>query len=469
MARPAVVILAAGQSTRIKSKHSKVLHDLAGRPVVSYPIAVAKAMGVRRVIVVRGPGQNDLAAYLEAGEIEGAIQRQPKGTANAVQAAERALAGFQGLVLILCGDVPLIRAEVLDDFVAAMERDRACLGVVTICLSNPTGYGRIVRDLDGRAVRIVEEREATDEERRIEEVNSGIICADRRWLFATLSRVDNDNAKGEFYLTDLLHAAVREGKTVVTFCAPSAGDFLGINTRIELAEAARVLRSRINHQHMLSGVGIQDELHTCIDAGVTIGQDTTIMPYAFLLGTTRVGSDCIIENGVVLRNAVVGDGVHIKAYSVIEESSVANEAIVGPFARIRPESSIGRGARVGNFVELKKCDLRDGAKANHLSYLGDAVVGEQANIGCGTITCNYDGREKHRTIVGKGAFVGSDVQFVAPVRIGSGAIIGAGSTITRDVPADALALTRVEQKNIEGWAKRRWAKKPAKRGDKRRK
>lgn len=455
MAKVAAVILAAGQSTRLKSKRSKVLHSLAGRPVVSYPMAAAKAAGVKELFVVRGPTQEDLKAYLKECGVCEVVQKEPRGTANAVQVVQGALSSFSGYVLVLCGDAPLVRAEMLREFIRAVEAKKAKIGVVTMKLLDPKGYGRIVRDLDGQMVRIVEERDAQGDERSINEVNSGIVCAERPWLFSALKDVKSDNAKSEFYLTDLVRAAVAEGQQTLAFLADPPEDFLGINTRVELAEAARLMRYRINRQHMLAGVGILDDLHTCVDADVKIGQDTTIMPFTFLLGKTKIGSDCIIENGVVLRDAVVGDGVHIKAYSVIEDSSLANDAIIGPFARIRPSSRVGRGARVGNFVELKKCNLKAKAKANHLTYLGDATVGEAANIGCGTITCNYDGRAKHRTIIGDGAFVGSDVQFIAPVKIGSGCVIGAGSTITKDVPADALSLSRPEQKVVKGWAKRR--------------
>lgn len=467
MARVAAVILAAGKSTRFKSTRSKVLHSLAGRPVVAYVIDAVRAAGARELFVVRGPAQHDLRDYLKGEGIREVVQRRAQGTANAVASAERALSSFDGSVLILCGDVPLVRAETLREFIAAMEAKRATMGMVTMTLADSSGYGRIVRDLEGRMIRVVEHRDASGEERRIGEVNSGIICAERAWLFRTLKRVGSDNAKGEFYLTDLVSAAVKEGRTAVAHRASPPEDFLGINTRVEMAEADRLMRQRICRRLMLSGVGIQDDLHTCVDAGVQVGPDTRVEPFSFLLGRTRVGRDCIVENGVVLRDAVVGDGVHIKSHSVIEGSRIADGATVGPFARLRPLSRVGRGARVGNFVELKKCDLREGAKANHLTYLGDATVGARANIGCGTITCNYNGHEKHRTVIGEGAFVGSDVQFVAPVRIGPGSIIGAGSTITKDVPPQALALSRADQRIVAGWAARR-RKGPGKKGSKRR-
>lgn len=455
MPRVAALILAAGQSIRMKSKRSKVMHPLAGRPVVSYSIAAAQGCGADRVMVARGPDQEDLKLYLKGQGIRDVVQEEALGTANAVQAAGRALSSFSGYVLVLCGDAPLVRPETLKEFVAKMALDEAVLGVVTMTLPDPAGYGRVVRDLDDEVIRIVEERDATGEERRTGEVNSGIICADRAWLFRTLRKIGRENVKGEFYLTDLVGIAVKEGAKVIGFVASPPEDFLGINTRVDLARAAELMRERINKRHMLGGVGILDHRHTHVDADVRIGEDTTVMPYSFLLGSTRVGSDCVIENGVVLKDAVVGDGVRVKSFSVVEESTVADGAVVGPFARIRPASKVGRGARVGNFVELKKCEMKEGAKANHLTYLGDAKVGAGANVGCGTITCNYDGFAKHRTVIGEGAFVGSGVQFVAPVRIGRGATIGAGSTITKDVPPDSLALSRAEQKIVRGWKPRR--------------
>jgi bifunctional UDP-N-acetylglucosamine pyrophosphorylase/glucosamine-1-phosphate N-acetyltransferase len=455
MARLAAVVLAAGKSTRMKSKRSKVLHPLAGRPVVSYPIEAARGAGARPVIVVRGPEQDDLGEYLKGQRLKVALQGKPLGTAHALQAAWRHLRNFSGYVLVLCGDAPLVRAEILSSFVKEISQRRATLGVITMTMATPGAYGRVVRDLDGHLIRVVEAKEAAEEELGIREVNSGIICAECSWLFKALKKIKSDNVKGEYYLTDLVGCAVRDGVEALAYRSDPPEEFLGINTRVDLARAAELMRERINKEHMLNGVGILDYRHTNVDADVRISKDATIMPYAFLLGETKVGADCIIENGVVLRDVVVGDGAHIKAYSVVEDSRVAPEATVGPFARIRPGSKVGRDAMVGNFVELKKCELKEGAKANHLTYLGDATVGARANIGCGTITCNYDGVRKYQTVIGEGAFIGSDTQFIAPVRVGKGATIGAGSTITRDVPADALALSRVDQKVVKGWTTRR--------------
>ncbi|MBT3182379.1 MAG: bifunctional UDP-N-acetylglucosamine diphosphorylase/glucosamine-1-phosphate N-acetyltransferase GlmU [Deltaproteobacteria bacterium] len=460
MSKLVTVILAAGQSTRMKSKRSKVLHNLAGQPVISYVVDIAKK-GVKseKVIVVVGPKQDDLRKYLKENHIAEAIQKQPLGTGNAVQASENKLKGFDGYVLVLCGDVPLLQAEVVSSFIKRVKSKNFTLGVLTMTPSDAGNYGRIVRDLDGEVIKIVEARDASEEELKIREVNSGILCFDAKWLFKSLKKLSNKNVKGEYYITDLVGIALKEGASVVAFNGEPAHDLLGINTRIDLARAYEIMRERINKKHMLGGVGLLDYRHINIDANVKIGADTSIMPYSFIRGDTRIGKDCIIENGVVIENAVIGDGVHIKAHSVIEDSKIADGAIVGPFSRVRPDSKVGKGARVGNFVELKKCDLKDGAKANHLSYLGDASIGSGVNIGCGTITCNYDGVSKYRTVIGDNVFVGSDTQFVAPVRIGKCATIGAGSTITKDVPADALALSRSDQKIIKNWSKKRKKKK----------
>ncbi len=462
MRRLAAVILAAGKSTRMKSKYPKVLHDLMGRPVISYVIAAARGCKADSIVGVIGPAQEKLRAYLEGAKIGVAVQQEALGTGHAVSQAEAVLKGFEGDVLMLCGDVPLVQAESLKAFVKAIRAKRAKVGVLTMCPPDPDAYGRILRDADGMIVRIVEARDATEDERRVREVNSGIICADASFLFRALKKIGNDNAKGEYYLTDIVSIALREGAAVIAHRCEPAADFLGINTRVDLARVSELMRERINRRHMLAGVGILDDRHTYIEDEVKIGEDTIVMPHVFLRGKTKIGQDCVLENGAVLTNMTVGDGVRIKAYSVLEESVIEKSAQVGPFSRMRPGSKLGEEARIGNFVELKKCVMKKGAKANHLTYLGDATIGEKANIGCGTITCNYDGFAKYPTTIGDGAFVGSDVQFVAPVKVGRGAVIGAGSTITNDVPADALSLTRAQQQTVPGWAAKRRAAKKAK-------
>lgn len=454
----AAIILAAGQSTRMKSDLTKVMHRIAGRPVVSYVVDVARAIGAKPICVVSSKGQPELNGYLKEQKIGVALQKKPLGTADAVMAAKPKLAKFSGYVVLLCGDIPLIQKDVIKKLIDSVRSKRSVLGVLTMQMRDPARYGRIVRDLDGHITRIVEAKDAEGDEARIREVNTGIFCVDKEWLFRALSKVEPKNAQGEYYLTDIVSIAIAEGREVASHVVPEAQDFLGINTRVELAHAAERMRERINQSHQLEGVGILDYRHTYIDADVTIGRDTEIAPHCFLHGNTKIGSHCIIENGVVLKDTIVGDRVHIKPYSVIEHSKVSSEAVVGPFSRVRPDSKIGKGARLGNFVEVKKADLKAGVKANHLSYLGDATIGEGTNVGCGTITCNYDGKSKYRTVIGAHTFIGSDTQFIAPVRVGKGATIGAGSTITENVPADALAVARAKQVNVKHWHKKRSSK-----------
>ena len=405
MGKLTALILAAGKSTRMKSAHSKVLSSLAGRPVLAYPIEAARDAGAAPIKVVVSPDQADIREYLKGVGVGHVVQREALGTAHAVMAAANALKNFAGDVLILCGDVPLVRAGALKDFVAAVRARKSTLGVLTMTPDDAGSYGRIVRDLDGRITRIVEAKDATDKEISIREVNSGILLADRQWLFNSLKKVKNDNAKGEYYITDLVGIALKEGVGVSAHKSEPACDFHGINTRVDLARAAELMRERINKGLQLAGAGLVDFRHTYVDAGVRIGRDSTVLPFSFIQGDTRIGRDCTIENGVVIRNATIGNGVHIKAHSVIEDSTVSDGAVLGPFARVRPGSKVGEGARIGNFVELKKCTVKKGAKANHLTYLGDAVVGAGANIGGGTITCRSMGLHSFVLILCDGRYV----------------------------------------------------------------
>lgn len=450
----AVVILAAGKSKRIKSSIPKVMHQLAGRPLITYPIEIAKNMGAAPILVVASPDHGELEAVARAFGARIIYQKQPLGTGHAVLQTKDALSKFKGHVLILCGDVPLIRAETLDRFINEVFRQNARCGVLTMELKNPGNYGRIVRDLDGQFIRIVEAKDLKGEDASIKEVNSGVFCVERSWLFETLAKIKPTNSQNEYYLTDIVHHALADGSKVIAIKAPDAKELLGVNTRRELSDLITEMRNRINERHMQNGVGIMEPSQTYIDWDVKIGQDTVIWPGTFILGETKIGNGCIIENGVVIKNAKIDAGAHIKSYSVVEESLVGPGAQVGPFARLRPGSKLGKNVRIGNFVEVKKSELKEGAKANHLTYLGDAQIGEKVNVGCGTITCNYDGKNKYITFIGDGAFIGSDTQFVAPVRVGKGATIGAGSTITEDVPPYALALSRAEQVIVKDWQPR---------------
>ena len=460
----AAVVLAAGKGTRMKSRTAKVLHEIGGRPLVWNAVKRALDAGASPVVVVVGHQaeavEAALVASLPGAPLRFAVQEKQLGTAHAVLAARRALRGFDGPVAILSGDVPLLETETLLQVVRTRARARAPLAFATMALETPRGYGRVVRDAGGRPARIVEEKDASDAERAIREVNAGLYCADATFLWKSLAKVGADNAQDEFYLTDLVAMAARRDGAVTVEVPPEEAS--GVNDREELARAAKVLLRRRARALMRSGVTIEDPDRFDCDEGVEVGPDTVIEPGARLLGRTRIGAACRIGAGAILRDAAVANQVSIRPYTVVEEATIQARAILGPFSRVRPGSDIGEEAHVGNFVETKKAALGKGAKANHLAYLGDAVVGAGANIGAGTITCNYDGEKKHPTRIGAGAFVGSDSILVAPVEIGDGAYIAAGSVITEGVPSGALAFGRARQVTKEGWVAARNSKKQMK-------
>jgi bifunctional UDP-N-acetylglucosamine pyrophosphorylase/glucosamine-1-phosphate N-acetyltransferase len=455
MGSVAAIVLAAGKGTRMKSDLVKVMHRLGERPMISWPVAAAKGAGASRIALVVGH-QADTVRDFFAGDssVTFALQEEQLGTGHAVACARDALAGFTGTVLILCGDVPLIRSETLEAMLASHASRKAAVSVLTTHLENPYGYGRVVKREGGRIVRIVEEKDADDEERDITEINSGIYCVEADFLFRAVSRLKNDNAQGEYYLTDIIGEAAAEHQLCLAHPCDDAAEVMGVNDRVQLAVAATGLRRRINNELMLSGVTMIDPATTYVEAGVAIGRDTTIYPGVHISGTTAIGSGCLLEPGVIIRDCTLGNGVTIKAGSVLAESTVGDDAAIGPMAHLRPGSRLGAHVKIGNFVETKKIVMGDGSKASHLTYLGDAEIGSDVNIGCGTITCNYDGVRKHRTVIGDKVFVGSDVQLVAPVTVGSNALIAAGTTVTRDVPPDSLAIARTPQVNKEGWVKR---------------
>lgn len=441
----------------MRSSLAKVLHPLCGRPLIDYSIEALRQAGSKQVFLVVSAGKtNPLAGH--ARQFPGvhiAVQNKPLGTGHAAACGASALKNFEGYIFIHYGDCPLIRPETIKALLKTVIKEKADLGFVTAILPHSRNYGRVVRDADGDAVRIVEEKEATVEEKTIREVNMGFYCIRARELRSFVKKLSPHADTKEYYLTDIVEMAAEKGLKVISFRHEDPVEFLGINTQSQLAEAAAIMRNRVTEEWMSKGICFLDPRSTYVESQVTIGADTVIHPQVCLHGKTRIGKNCIIENGSVLKNMVVGDGVHIKSYSILEESVIEKGAQIGPFARIRPLSHVGAGARVGNFVELKKTKLGPGVKANHLSYLGDAIIGADTNIGCGTITCNYDGVKKHPTNIGKKVFVGSDVQFVAPVRVGDGAYIGAGSTITDNVPPKSLAIARGRQVIKKKWAKRR--------------
>ncbi|MCA9607258.1 MAG: bifunctional UDP-N-acetylglucosamine diphosphorylase/glucosamine-1-phosphate N-acetyltransferase GlmU [Myxococcales bacterium] len=446
----AAVVLAAGQGTRMKSALPKVLHEIAGRPMVAWPIEAARSAGAERVVVVLGHGKEKVEAALAGFDgVHTALQAEQRGTGHAVQCALPALEGFEGTVVILYGDVPLMEPEAVEALVAA--RGDAPLSLLTCRIDDPTGYGRILRD-GGAVVGIREHKDASDAERAIDEINPGLYAADAAFLRRALGALRDDNAQGELYLTDIVSAAAAEGGAVgVEWPLES---LQGVNDRAQLAEAAKVMRKRIAVRHAKAGVTIRDLDRVDIDATVTLATDAVIEPGVVLRGATHVGEGARIDVGCVLTDVTVEAGAYLKPYSVASESTVGPSAEVGPFSHLRPGSVMGPRSKIGNFVEMKKTTLGEEAKANHLAYLGDGVVGPRVNIGAGTIFCNYDGFQKHQTVLEEGCFIGSDSQLVAPIRVGVGAYVATGTTVTRDVPDDALAVGRAKQSNKEGYASR---------------
>ena len=448
----AAIILAAGKGTRMKSGLIKVLHPAAGRPMIAWPVAAARAAGAAPVVLVVGHQADAVqAAFRGVPEIRTALQAEQLGTGHAVACARDGLTGFSGTVLILCGDTPLLRVETLQGLIAYHRQEGASLTVLTAIMANPYGYGRVIRDGAGRVLRIVEQKDATLEEQAVCEINSGIYCMEVGFLNANIGAITSNNAQQEFYLTDLVSIAADKGLTCLGLCIDDPDEIMGVNDRVQLAEASRLLRRRINYDLMCGGVSLIDPEHTYVDQGVSVGPDTTIHPNCTISGTTTIGSGCTIENGVTIAACSIGNGCHIKAGSVLEGSQLQAEVSVGPMAHLRPGTILHDHVKIGNFVETKKIVMGAGSKASHLTYLGDAEIGRNVNIGCGTITCNYDGVNKHRTTIGDDVFIGSDVQLVAPVTVGRNALVAAGTTVTIDVPPDSLALSRVPQVNKIGW------------------
>lgn len=448
----AAVILAAGQGKRMKSSLPKVLHPVAGRPMVGYVLDAVRGAGADRIIVVTGHAAELVEAALGNG-VETVRQTVQLGTGHAVLTTRPLLADFDGDLLVLCGDTPLVESSDLAGLVRAHRGAGVPATVLTARLADPGGYGRIIRSGGGAVEQIVEQKDADAEQLGVREVNSGIYCFDARLLFATLQELSPDNAQGEYYLTDCIRRFTAAGRKVAAVEVPDGTRILGINTRVELARVESLLRYRTAQRLMLEGVTVLDPSSTFIDAGVRVGRDSVIYPFTFLEGQTVAGERCRIGPGARLVDARLADGVEVQ-YAVVRGSTLASGVTVGPFAYIRPDCAIGEGVKVGDFVELKKAVIGAGSKVPHLSYIGDATLGENVNIGAGTITCNYDGRRKWPTWIGAGAFIGSNTNLVAPVKVGEEAVTGAGSTITKDVPDGALGVARAKQSNLPGWSAR---------------
>jgi bifunctional UDP-N-acetylglucosamine pyrophosphorylase / glucosamine-1-phosphate N-acetyltransferase len=447
------VILAAGQGTRMKSARPKVLHELCGRPMIHHVVAAAFGAGVEDVVVVVGHGRDEVSAYLSGAfgdRVRTAVQDVQQGTGHAVRCALPSLSPGTDRVMVLYGDTPLLDPAELARLPRALDEDPAApLSMLTVRVPDPTGYGRIVRDAAGRVARVVEQRDATTVERAIQEINPGIYVARAAFLREAVAGLQPNNAQGELYLTDVVEAAAKAGG-VAPVEARDVVSLSGINDRAQLADAEEVLYARIAGALRKAGATIRASAR--VDAGVEVEADAVLEHGVVLRGATRIGAGARIDVGSVLTDVLVASGAVVKPYTVAQGSTIGEKAQVGPFSHLRPESVIEADAHVGNFVETKKTTVRRGAKANHLAYLGDGDVGEGANVGAGTIFCNYDGFKKHRTEIGAGAFIGSDSQIVAPVRIGAGAYVATGTTVTRDVPDGALAISRVRQDNKEGYA-----------------
>ena len=445
--------MAAGAGTRMKSKKPKVVHEVLGKPLVRWVVDAAKEAGADEIVTVVGHMREQVIPLVEA-DTTVAVQQQQRGTADAVAAAGEALASFDGSLVVLSGDCPLITAETISALVRMREESDAAVVVFTMQLENPFGYGRIIRDEAGQVARIVEQKDASPEEAAVRECNSGFYCFDARALFDALTQVDSNNAQGEFYLTDVLAICREAGRPVLALTAADNDECLGVNSRMQLAEATRIMQQRINARHMAAGVTMMDPASVWIGPDVEIAQDVELLPSVMLMGRTRIGEDSVIGPNTRLTDTVVGRGCVIDE-TVAVEAVIDDRATCGPRAYLRPAAHLCEGAKAGTHVEIKKSTVGKGSKVPHLSYIGDCAIGEGVNIGAGSITCNYDGRSKHKTTIGDGAFVGSDTMMVAPVNIGAGAVVGAGSCITKDVSAGALGLGRARQTEIEGWAANR--------------
>ena len=439
----------------MKSDLVKVLHPILGLPMLSYPIELSlKGIKAEKTIVVVGHQADRIQEMFKDFRIEFALQKEQLGTGHAVLQAIPFLQSFSGTVLILCGDVPLVELETLRSFIDTYKENGSTLSVLTAVVEEPFGYGRILRNPEGWLEKIVEEKDASEKERMIREINTGIFCVKAPFLMEGLREIGKENAQGEYYLTDLVEIAKKRGLRCSAHIVADPVEVMGINTRVDLAIANEVLRQEKLKDLMLSGVTVVDPKTTYVDRTVEVGKDSILYPNCHLQGKTKIGERCIIEPNSKISDSLIGNDVTIRSNSVITESKIEEGASIGPFAHLRPLSEVKTKAKIGNFVEVKKSVIGKGSKANHLSYIGDSLLGEDVNIGAGTITCNYDGFEKHQTIIGNRVFVGSNVELVAPVKVGNDSSIGAGTTVTKDVPEGALAISRVKQKNIKRWNKK---------------
>jgi len=444
------VVLAAGQGKRMNSKLFKVLHPVCGKPMVGHVIDTLEEINVNRTVVIVGHGVETVKGYLGT-KVEYALQEQQLGTGHAVLQAKQALCNEEGLTIVIYGDTPLVKAQTLNKMIEQHRASGAVITMLTAKLDNPFGYGRIIRNSEGHVAKIVEQKDCSQAEAHVNEINAGTYVFDNQKLFAALDLVGNNNSQGEYYLTDVIDILKGEGHIVEAYCTDDPNESLGVNDRLQLAEAERCMQARINRVHMTNGVTMIDPGQTYIEKGVQIGSDSVLFPGTILRGNTVIGEGCEIGPNTEIYNSEVGDEVIVKN-AVVQAAVIDNGASIGPFAYVRPGSRIGKSVKIGDFVEIKNATIGDGSKVSHLSYIGDAKIGSGVNFGCGAITVNYDGFNKSLTEVGDDVFIGSNVNLIAPVSIGKGAYVVAGSTITHNVKEGDLAIARERQTNKEGYA-----------------
>lgn len=449
------IILAAGKGTRMKSKYPKVIHNVCGKEMVNHVIGVSKKSGVNDIVVILGHESDAVKEILPKDSLI-AMQTEQLGTGHAVKMAKEYI-NDEDTIVVLCGDTPLIKEDTLKRLFAYHIENEYKATVLTTNVDNPTGYGRIIRDNNNDLLKIVEQKDANEEEKSVKEINSGIYCFNGKSLRESLDLLDNNNAQGEYYLTDTIYIMRDKGQKVGAYNGSTIEELMGVNSRVELSKAEEIMRRRINESHMVNGVTIIDTNSTYIESDVEIGNDTIIYPGVMLKGNTKIGSNCIIEMNSSIENSIIGNNTEVKNSTIID-SVVGENTTVGPYAYLRPKSNIGNNVKIGDFVEVKNATIEDNSKASHLSYIGDAHVGKDVNIGCGVVFVNYDGKNKFKSIVKDGAFIGSNSNLVAPVIVDEDGYIATGSTITKDVPKGALAIARERQVVKEGWVEKKKSK-----------
>lgn len=459
-----VIIMAAGKGTRMKSTLPKVLHPVAGKTLLEHVLINTSKINPYKLFIIVGYKADSVKKVIlenkeniDLKKLEIVEQIEQLGTGHAIMQVEPLLDNFEGDVIIVSGDVPLLTSKTLLNLYELHIKNKSAVTILSTKLENPTSYGRIIRDNNNNVIKIVEEKDATLEEKFIKEINSGTYCFNWLVLKQALKQINNNNAQKEYYLTDTIHIIKEKNQTILAHCTDNPVEVLGVNDRVELANISNIIYKRINEDLMRSGVSIIDPNSTYIDYNIEIGKDTIIYPQTFLMGNTKIGSNCIIGPCCQLTNTVVGDNTKV-IFSVTNSCKIGSNTQIGPYTQIREGSFIDDNCRIGNFVELKKANLKKGVKASHLSYLGDVEIGSDSNIGAGTITCNYDGKNKHKTLIGERVFVGSNSSLVAPVILENNSYIGSGSVITKDVPEGNLAIARGKQRNIEGWVNKKFKK-----------